>query len=527
MLSFLRRLSGKFEPVGWYPHTGNILYRPDIDGLRALAVLSVVAFHAFPNTVRGGFVGVDIFFVISGYLISSIIVQELEKKSFSIISFYKRRIKRIFPALIIVLLSAMIFSWFSLLPNEYKTFGKHTFGGAAFISNFILWTENGYFDTSGENKPLLHLWSLGIEEQFYIFFPLILWMCAKNKLRIPTVVAILCLFSFLDNLYLFRKAPVVDFYSPLTRSWELMSGAVLSTAFRYQAIQAAYLRVDAYVAHCLREDMQPNDGRTISLILALIGIVLIGAALFLSSKEDFYPGWKALLPVSGAVCLLAAGPSNVISKALLSNRVAVFIGLVSYPLYLWHWPLLSFNHIIFGDFGKNTPLVQSCLVVTSFILAIATYFLIERPVRFFQKNTNILTIILLILMAFIGILGGIIYMCDGLSQREGFQKYVEISRQLEPFETHDVRAYEYDARIPDDPNTHTRYSNAHSGVTVAIYGDSHALSGFQGIEMLNSKHNINTLLISRNSSRLPILGLLFGNSRATGVIANNILEILC
>jgi len=175
-------------------------YRPDIDGLRALAVLSVVAFHAFPNGVQGGFIGVDIFFVISGYLISTIIFQNLEKGTFSFTEFYIRRIKRIFPTLILVLVSSYAFGWFALFADEYKQLGKHIAAGAGFVSNLILWSETGYFDTSAETKPLLHLWSLGIEEQFYIVWPLLLWFAWGRNLNLLTITIVAAFASFCLNL---------------------------------------------------------------------------------------------------------------------------------------------------------------------------------------------------------------------------------------------------------------------------------------------------------------------------------------
>lgn len=162
-------------------------YRPDIDGLRAVAILFVVGFHAFPNWVHGGFIGVDIFFVISGYLISTIIIGSLERDSFSFVEFYIRRINRIFPALLLVLIACFSFGWYALLADEYKQLGKHIAGGAGFISNFLFWNESGYFDNAAETKPLLHLWSLGIEEQFYLAWPLLLWLVWKNKLNLLAV----------------------------------------------------------------------------------------------------------------------------------------------------------------------------------------------------------------------------------------------------------------------------------------------------------------------------------------------------
>jgi len=187
-----------------------VKYRPDIDGLRAVAVLSVVVFHAFPELMKGGFIGVDIFFVISGFLISTIIFQNLDRGTFSFSEFYARRIRRIFPALLLVLIATYGFGWFALLADEYKQLGKHIVAGAGFVSNLVLWSEAGYFDNSAETKPLLHLWSLGIEEQFYIIWPFILWLGYKCKLRIAILIVALWVISFAINIYYAHHSPVLD-----------------------------------------------------------------------------------------------------------------------------------------------------------------------------------------------------------------------------------------------------------------------------------------------------------------------------
>jgi len=203
-------------------------YRRDIDGLRAVAVLSVVAFHAFPDWMKGGFIGVDIFFVISGFLISTIIFENLDRGTFTFFEFYARRIKRIFPALLLVLIASFVFGWFALLADEYKQLGKHIAAGAGFVSNLVLWSEAGYFDNSAETKPLLHLWSLGIEEQFYIVWPFFLWFAWKKKFNLLTLTVILTLISFTLNLKGISENSVAIFYSPQTRFWELLSGSILA-----------------------------------------------------------------------------------------------------------------------------------------------------------------------------------------------------------------------------------------------------------------------------------------------------------
>ncbi|MEO8298688.1 MAG: acyltransferase, partial [Burkholderiales bacterium] len=201
-------------------------YRPDIDGLRALAVVAVVCFHAFG--VRGGFVGVDVFFVISGYLITGILLRDLSLGRFSIARFYARRVRRIFPALTVVLLATLVAAWFLLWSDELQQLGKHTAAGAGFVANLMYWNEAGYFDRASEAKPLLHLWSLGIEEQFYIVWPLLLWLAARSRLPIAWVTLLLCVASFVWNVVQLPHDPTAAFYSPLGRAWELLAGAAVA-----------------------------------------------------------------------------------------------------------------------------------------------------------------------------------------------------------------------------------------------------------------------------------------------------------
>lgn len=209
-------------------HLSHPKYRPDIDGLRAVAVLSVVAFHAFPGWMKGGFIGVDVFFVISGFLISTIIFENLDRGTFRFVEFYARRIKRIFPALLLVLIVSYAFGWFALLSDEYKQLGKHIAAGTGFVSNLVLWGEAAYFDNSADTKPLLHLWSLGIEEQFYVIWPFVLWLAWKRKLNLLTLTIFVALVSLYLNLKGIKKDEVSTFYSPQTRFWELLSGSILA-----------------------------------------------------------------------------------------------------------------------------------------------------------------------------------------------------------------------------------------------------------------------------------------------------------
>ena len=222
-------ISSEFQsdPRFLSPHaTDN--YRPDIDGLRAFAVLSVVLYHAFPKAVRGGYVGVDIFFVISGFLISSILFTEMTKDRFSFTTFYGRRIRRIFPALAVCLAAVLAYGFVSLMPFELAQLGKHVFFGAGFLSNIVLWSESGYFDSAASLKPLLHLWSLGIEEQFYILWPALLWMAFRIKAKVGRLLAVLFVASFAINVALSITNISDDFYLPVSRFWELLAGAGLA-----------------------------------------------------------------------------------------------------------------------------------------------------------------------------------------------------------------------------------------------------------------------------------------------------------
>jgi peptidoglycan/LPS O-acetylase OafA/YrhL len=331
-------------------------YRPDIDGLRAIAVMLVVNFHAFPEAMPGGFVGVDIFFVISGFLITGIIVRELDQQRFSLLAFYNRRIKRIFPALIVVLGATLVLGWLWMLPAAYAQLSADIVASAAFLSNFELLWQSGYFDVESAKKPLLHLWSLGIEEQFYLFWPLILMLAGRLRLSILTVATVVGVASFALNVALIGSNPVATFYLPFTRVWELLAGAVLAGGWnRISQTSAA------------------SNWRASS------GLLLIALAAGVLDTHRAFPGWWAVLPVAGAALLLSA-PAAWICRTTLASRPLVWVGLISYPLYLWHWPLLVFFGII--KFGPLTLLERGLTVGLSFVLAWLTYRFVEKPFRF-------------------------------------------------------------------------------------------------------------------------------------------------
>ena len=303
-------------------HLSHPKYRPDIDGLRAVAVLAVVAFHAFPNWVRGGFIGVDVFFVISGYLISTIIFENLDKGTFSFAEFYARRIKRIFPALLLVLIACFAFGWFALLADEYKQLGKHIAAGAGFISNFTLWNEAGYFDNSADTKPLLHLWSLGIEEQFYIVWPLLLWFAWKRKFNLLTITIVVAIASFVLNIKGIKHDMVATFYSPQTRFWELLSGSLLAwvTLYKKDSFANVKHKVDWWLSRIVYSEKQGADGKTLSKVLSFIGLLLLVYGFWIINKELSFPGKWALVPVLGAVLIIIAGSKAWVNRTILSNN---------------------------------------------------------------------------------------------------------------------------------------------------------------------------------------------------------------
>jgi peptidoglycan/LPS O-acetylase OafA/YrhL len=326
-------------------------YRPDIDGLRAVAIGLVLAFHAFPAALPGGFIGVDVFFVISGYLITGIIRDQKERGTFSLAHFYERRLRRIFPALIIVLLATYAIGWRVLLPSEFAQLGTNTIAGAAFFANIALQLQSGYFDIEAAKKPLLHLWSLGIEEQFYIAWPLLLLVAGRFRNGALRLIAAVGLVSFAVNVSMVHAHPEATFYLPITRAWELLAGAFLT----YSRLQA-------------RRWANP---------LALTGGAMILLAAFALSPKTAFPGWPALLPVLGTAAVIAS-PSSIINRRMLSSSPFVSVGLISYPLYLWHWPLLVYATAVASPLNDTK---RAAVLVFALVLSWVTYRLVENPIR--------------------------------------------------------------------------------------------------------------------------------------------------
>ena len=448
-------------------------YRPDIDGLRAVAIIPVVIFHAFPSVLPGGFVGVDIFFVISGFLISSIILKGLQRETFSFSGFYANRIKRIFPALLFVLGTSFVFGWFFLLPGEYAQLGKHIVGGAGYVENFVLLREAGYFDTKSFLKPLMHLWSLGIEEQFYLTYPFLLWLGWHLRRNVLAIIVPLVFISFSLNIWQVRGNVAASFLLPQTRFWELWAGGILAYLDIFQQDVRSRLPGNwaRLTPHISQGKLTYPGAAIVNSILSIVGMLLVGTALLLV-REHAFPGWWALLPVCGASLLILAGPDTWINRRILSNKAAVFVGLISYPLYLWHWPILSFLRIIRG--GEPSGSVRTTAVIVGLVLSWATWHFVEHPIRFGRK-TWIKTAALAVISVVVGCIGYTIFHQDGFAGR--FKNIPDDFgwAHPEPPSTPDCRKI-----VALDKMQYCR-SFGVGPPDVLLIGDSHAASLYRGL----------------------------------------------
>jgi len=452
------------------PH---LAYRPDVDGLRALSLFMVVVFHAFPDLIKGGFISVDIFFVISGFLISTILFKSLGSNNFSFVVFYARRTRRIFPSMLIVLFSCYLLGWFTLLGEEFKQLSKHVAGGAFFISNIQFWREVGYFDTLAETKPLLHFWTLGIEEQFYIFWPLLLWFAHKRGFNLFVIALGIAIASFLLNIYTVNVNVTAAFYSPLTRFWELLSGAVLAWHTLHHptilhSLQAKLTHHTGFLAKLV----QSISAKTFSNIQSLTGFTLIVLGSAIVRKDFHFPGFWALFPVMGTVLIISAGPQAWLNRIFLANRVMVWFGLISFPLYLWHWPLLAFPRIIEEE--VPSVLVRLIAVGLAILLGWLTYELVEKRVRFYEEG-KIKTRTLLILMLTLAIFAFVTYKRDGQGLTTEAQKIAYT--QFKWKSDHQGPACQ-EKYLGDQ---YCNITDINQAPTAAIIGDSHANHFFPGL----------------------------------------------
>jgi len=467
-------------------------YRADIDGLRAVAVLAVIAFHAFPSYIHGGFVGVDIFFVISGFLISTIVFRGLEEGRFRFTAFYARRIKRIFPALILVLAAFLALGATVLFAQEYRQLGKQSAASAAFISNFVSWAESGYFDTEAEVKPMLHLWSLAVEEQFYLVWPLLLFLLARTRLNLLWSTALIALGSFALNVGTVGEHASAAFYLPLTRMWELLAGALLAwIGLHHQARLDGALDRPVFGSRSMMPGIARRDA------LALAGIVALAVSIVWINRDRSFPGWAALLPVMGAFLVIGSG-AGAWSNRILANRGMVLVGLVSYPLYLWHLPLLSFARII----GSGTPTVaiRCTAIALAFVLAYFTYRVVEKPIR--SSRTGVIPLALLVLCAAVGGVGYAVYSNDGFASR--FPADNTVSNNNMTFAAYEAKMLPCpDSLGGKDALSFCRLS-ADGDPSAAIFGDSHADHLFPGIAGVDRQR---TWLLAGHTGCAPLAGV--------------------
>ncbi|MDH0645567.1 acyltransferase [Pseudomonas sp. GD03858] len=337
-------------------NNGHLSYRPDIDGLRALAVLPVILFHAGLNSFRGGFVGVDIFFLISGFLITSIILMEKNAGTFKLSSFYSRRAKRILPALFLVIACTIPFAWYTLPPAEMQSFAQSILATLTFSSNILFWMQSGYFDTTASLKPLLHTWSLAVEEQYYIIFPLIILALWKTGTRSLTMLlCALLVMSLAFSVWLYGKDQTGAFYLLPARAWEILTGALIAMI-----------------------GWKPTSSRLTSIMSAL-GLVLVLVSIFAYKKMAHLGALHTLPAVVGAALIIQFSREGSLVYRLLTLRAALLVGMLSYSAYLWHQPVLALAKLHFSQ-DLSKPLI-TLLIALTFVLSIISYRLIENPAR--------------------------------------------------------------------------------------------------------------------------------------------------
>lgn len=423
--------------------SATIKYRSDIDGLRAVAILLVVLFHAGITGLPGGFVGVDIFFVISGFLIGGIISKEIKEQRFSFYQFFLRRIRRIAPALFFIMMILLLACYFLLSPLEYSQLAKYSVGVFLSLPNIVLLKGSNYFSTSADLNPLLMTWSLGIEEQFYIVLPFILLFAARFKRNMATVVTLLSLLSFAASVFLTPRDAMQAFYLLPTRAWELGAGVLLALW-----------------------KPQPLQGSAASA-LNLLGLLLIGAAALLISKADSFPGYLALVPVPVLGACLMIGARGRINHLLLANGPMRFIGKVSYSWYLWHWPLLSLARI-FSD-GPLSLMQSLSICALALMVAWFSWRMVEQPFRQPLRRTKRIIPAYCVLSAMAATCMAGVWASGGLKYR--------VSEQVNNGESFKISAQKNPCLLDYGANLPSRDSRCQPIVAqpgIALVGDSHA-----------------------------------------------------
>ncbi|WP_162197185.1 acyltransferase family protein [Loktanella sp. S4079] len=463
-------------------------YRRDIDGLRAVAVLPVVLFHAHVGGMSGGYVGVDIFFVISGFLITSIIAREIAAGEFSILRFYERRARRILPALFAVIAATLIASYVFFMPTEFVEAAKSAIATVLFVSNFLFWSETGYFSPGIYSQPLLHTWSLAIEEQFYIFFPPLMMLLAWVGWRARRVIVVLTVISFLLSAVTTAMRPEMAYYLLPWRAWELGLGALI-------ALWISDIRLS----------------RPIREVLSIAGLIAIAVAVLGFDEATVFPGYAALLPVVGAGALLICGAQgDTLAARLLSLRPVVWIGLISYSLYLWHWPVIVFYQQLTFD----RPDFWGCVIVVGLSIGLAwlSWRYIEAPFRKAPASGHLAaagrgfaqrTIFGMSLagMAVVIMAAGAVVVGQGWSWRLSPEaaRLAAFTDDRHPQLRNCTARYD-GWRSPSDPCI---FGPGDGPPTVAIWGDSHAAAMLPEVEAAAHRANLRVAYLSR-SGCLPV-----------------------
>lgn len=427
-------------------------YRPEIDGLRAIAVTSVIAYHAGIQSFGGGFVGVDVFFVISGYLITSILLNDLKTGRFSIAHFYERRMRRILPALFIVMFACIPFAWFWMTPEDMRSLSKGLISTPLFISNFLFWKQSGYFDTANELKPLVHTWSLAVEEQFYILFPpllLLIWRGGRRLVLGSLIIA--CVLSLLLAEWGVHRYPEFTFFMLPTRAWEIALGAI--------------------VAVCCPEHENRPHNQLVREVGGLLGFLLVLYAVVFYNQKTPFPGLSAVGPTIGTALIIIFATHRTYTGKLLGSKPFVSVGLVSYSAYLWHQPVFAFARIT----NEEVPTTSLMLLLTlvSFALAYLSWRFIEHPFRdrgqFSQRQIFVYGAIGSLCFITVGIIG------QGAYQFTRFRGMSE--NQLSALQTaipspERVKCHTGGESYLPPPNACEYFGR---NIKVAVFGDSHAV----------------------------------------------------
>jgi len=456
-------------------------YNPSIDGLRGIAISLVLMFHIWPNYFSFGYVGVDLFFVLSGYLISKIIYTKLEKDNFSLKEFYRNRIRRIFPSLIIVLFSCLTFGYLFLFPNELENLAKHIKSSAFFYENFRLINEVGYWDEAAILKPLLHFWSLAIEEQFYIFWPLIFFILYKTRINIVLAITIIFLILFiLANILNIDK-----FYLTISRSWELaLGGLVFIVSYKY---------------------------KTLSIFLNkyknLIYIIFSISILFSYNNTSFDIAKTFLVVFTSSLIVLCLSYDK--NKTVFTNKILVFMGIISFPLYLWHYVIISFSYIM----GYEVKNIGIYIIIISIFLSYFTYRYVEFYAR--AKDSHLFAIFLFIIVLSIGAISHYIIKHQGLKNRSHFPSInKEFEKQFIRTPAQNDLGISLITKVLGYKPNNDYIKSSTDDLTkkfVLIIGDSHAHTSYPGFEQYAKEYGYESILLS-NSSCPPYKNGEMGNN---------------